>query len=420
MGLEPVPQIIIALVALFLSGFFTLLKYSFENINKYKLERMKDDDLITEKQEKQVGKLIDSINEVQTTFMISDYMSNAFVTASLGYVGFYYYRFVGAILGVIFGTILVLVFGESTPYFISLSKGDQVAVKFIKFAKIYTRISSPLILVIRFISKTIGSFLGWEKDVEQPKITEDELFTAMNLSKDEGLLDVEEYGMIEKVFEFSDNYVKDVMTPRTDVVAIDINSTPDKIIEVFNEEGYSRIPVYEEDIDNLVGILHVKDLLSMVLNNKELEIKGNLRKPIYTFEYQKSSDLFTQMRLQKATFAVVLDEYGGTDGIVTMEDLIEEIVGEIEDEYDEFDDSLEILPLKNNMYILDGGVRLEDLRKRINLDIDSEEVDTIGGFIIEKFDRIPQQGEVLEYENLVFTILDLDKNRIAQLKLQIK
>lgn len=420
MGLDPVPQIIVAVVALILSGFFTLLKYSYDYMNKYKLERMLEDEHITDREQREVERLIDVINEVQITFMISDYLANAFVAASLAYVGFYYYRFIGAVIAVFIAGILILVFGETAPYFISLSKGDMLAVKFRKFARIYTRISSPIILIIRSISKLIGSLFGTQRDAEVPKITEDELFTAMNLSKDEGLLELDEYSIIEKVFAFSDNFVKDVMTPRTDVVYLNVNSTPEEIFNVFTEEGYSRIPVYEEDIDNILGILHVKDLIKLYVSKEDKELREILRKPMHTFEYQKSSDLFNQMRKNKQTFAVVLDEYGGTDGIVTMEDLIEEIVGDIEDEYDDVDEYDEIMPLKNNMYIVDGSCRIEDLRKRLNLDIYSDEVDTVGGFVFEKIDRIPEQGEVLEFENLVFTVLELEKNRISKLKLQIK
>ncbi len=420
MDLDPVPQIIIAIVALFFSWFFTLLKYSYDYMNKYKLERMREEGQITEKDERDVGKLIDMINEVQITFMISDYLSNAFVAASLAYVGYYYYNFVGGIVAVLIAGILILVFGESAPYFISLSKGDMMAIKFKKFSKIYTRLSSPLIIFIRSISKLIGSLFGTQKNVELPKITEDELFTAMNLSKDEGLLDLDEYGIIEKVFAFSDNYVKDLMTPRTDVVSINIESTQEEIFTVFNEEGYSRLPVYREDIDNLIGILHVKDLIKLFISKDEKSLEDILKKPMYTFEYQKSSDLFNQMRKNKQTFAVVLDEYGGIDGIVTMEDLIEEIVGEIEDEYDDVDDYDEILPLNKHSYLIDGACRLEDLRKALDLKLPTVEVDTIGGFVFEKFDRIPEQGEVLEYENLVFTVLELEKNRISKIKLQIK
>lgn len=155
-----------------------------------------------------------------------------------------------------------------------------------------------------------------------------------------------------------------------------------------------------------------------MLKEKNFDLKNHLRKPIYSFEYQKSSDLFAQMRKNNATMAIVLDEYGGTDGIVTMEDLIEEIVGEIEDEYDDEDD--EIKTLKTNIFVMEGSTRLEDIQEKLELDIESDQVDTIGGYIFEKFDRIPEQGEVLQYENLVFTILEIEKNRIAKVKLQVK
>ncbi|MFB0972417.1 MAG: transporter associated domain-containing protein, partial [Neofamilia sp.] len=182
----------------------------------------------------------------------------------------------------------------------------------------------------------------------------------------------------------------------------------------------SRVPVYEEDIDNLLGVLHIKDLLPHFVGHEIINIRESLRKPIYTFEYQKTADLFEQMRRNNGTFAIVLDEYGGTEGIVTMEDLIEEIVGEIEDEYDDDSESDGILTLKNNVFIIDGMVRLDELSEETNLDLESDEVDTIGGFVVEIFDKIPEQGEVLKYENLEFTVLEIEKNRISKLRVTVK
>lgn len=420
MGTDPGPQISIAIVSLFLSSLFTLLKYSYEGLNKFKLEKMNEEGLISDEKAAELVLFIEDLNEIQSTFLISDYLANAFFAISLSRIGYNLYHKEGIVGGAILATLLILIFGESTPYFISLAKGDKIAVRFSKFTKIFVKLLSPIINLIKFVSRAIGSLFGLEKDSKEPKITEDELFTAMNLSKDEGLLDVDEFGMIENVVAFRDTYVKDVMTPRTDVVAIDIDSTIEEIVEVFHEEGFSRVPIYEEDIDNLLGILHIKDLLPYFVGHEILDIRENLRKPIYTFEYQKTGDLFEEMRKNKGTFAIVLDEYGGTEGIVTMEDLIEEIVGEIEDEYDETSSDEGILALKNDSFIIDGIVRLDELNERADLNLESEEFDTISGYVVELFDRIPEQGEVLENENYIFTVLEIEKNRILKLKLKVK
>lgn len=420
MGIDPVPQSIVALASLFLSAFFTLLKYSYEDLNKFRLEKMKEEKIITESQAFKLNQFIEDISSIQSTFMIFDYLSNAFFAVSFSRIGYHFFGTGGIIAAVVIGTILILVFGESAPYFVSITKGDIVAIKFYKFSRIFTKVASPLTLFIRFISRAIGSLFGLEMDSKEPKITEDELFTAMNLSKDEGLLDVEEFGMIEKVVAFRDSFVKDVMTPRTDVIAVDIDSSIEEIIELFNEEGFSRVPVYEEDIDNLLGILHIKDLLPHFVGHEVIDLKEVVRKPIYTFEYQKTADLFEQMRNNNGTFAIVLDEYGGTEGIVTMEDLIEEIVGEIEDEYDDDSESDGILVLKNNVFIIDGMVRLDEVKEEIDLDLESDEVDTIGGFVVEVFDKIPEHGEVLEYKNLEFTVLEIEKNRVSKLRVTVK
>lgn len=420
MGIDPGPHIFITIITLFLSGIFSLLKTSYEDLNKYKIENLLEEEKITEKEEKILLSFLDNLNEIQTAFLISDYMSNAFFATSLGLIGFHYQKLPGTILAVVVATILILICGESLPYFIAKARGDDVAIKFIGFTKLYSKILVPLTTITKCSSKWLYSLFESKDDSEPPRITEDQLYNIVNLSKDEGLLDTNEYGMIEKVFSFSDKYVKDVMTPRTDVVAVDINTDIEDIIEVFRQEGYSRVPIYENEVDNILGILHVKDLLSLFYQKSKDSIRKSLKKPIYSFEYQKSSDLFSQMRINNSTMAIVLDEYGGVDGIVTMEDLIEEIVGEIDDEYDDDADNQDIIVLKNNTYILDGVTRLEDIHEQIGLDLESEEVDTIGGFIFEKFDRIPKQAEVLKYENLEFTILKIEKNRISKIKMTIK
>ena len=243
MGIDPLPQIIVALVALFFSGFFTLLKYSYQDLNKFKIQEFMEEDLISSKKEGQLLVLLDNLSDLQTAFLISDYFSNAFAAAAIASLGFYYYQLSGMIIAVIIASILILVIGESAPYYISWAMGNKVCIKFVGFALAYTKFSRPICSFVSASAKALGSLFGLEKDSKEPKITEDQLFNAMNLSKEQGLLDVNEYGLIEKVFDFSDTYVKDVMTPRTDVVAIDIEDTSmDEIIQTFMEEGYSRIP----------------------------------------------------------------------------------------------------------------------------------------------------------------------------------
>lgn len=419
MATDPVPQIILAIIALIFSGIFTLIKFSYENINKYKLEDLEDSGEISSKERKAVQALLEDIDEILEVLLILDYISNIALSLTLGFLGYNMYGNIGIIFSLLLSTLLILTIGENVPYYISTIKASKIAVSFRSFTLIISKIFYPLYFLTNGLSIIIARLIGGEKEFFEPKITEDELKTAVNLSKDEGLLDLDEFALIEKVFEFRDSFVKDVMTPRTDVVALNVNTSLDEIMDVFIEEGFSRLPVYGDDIDSILGTLHVKDLLPFLKEKNELRLEDILRKPLYTFEYQKTADLFTQMRQNKIFFAIVLDEYGGTDGICTMEDLIEELVGEIEDEYDD-DFQMEIIPLKENTYILDGMLRLEDLEDSLGISLESEEVETVGGFVLEHFDKIPEKEEVLKYKNMKFTVLDLERNRISRLKLEVE
>lgn len=403
---------------LFLSGFFTLLKDAYSDLNMVKLDNMQEENKLSEKEYDRLKNIVSDFDKAEGSFIILDYLSNALSASSLAYIGFQYFNLVGMFGALFIASILILIFGEELPSEISVSRGDAFAIKYSGFTNFIMSVLSPLDKFVKSTALFIAKIFRKDDYVEEPKIREDELMTAVNLSKEEGLLDNEEYGLIEKVFKFRDSYAKDVMTPRTEVVAIDIDATPNEIVSTFVKEGYSRIPVYEEDIDSILGILHVKDLIKLMLDKNEItDIRSLLRKPLYTFEYQKTDDLFKIMRMRRTTFAIVLDEYGGTDGIITLEDLVEEIVGDIEDEYDEDDD--EIIKLNDSEFIIDGATKLDDFDEKLKLNLESEEVDTIGGFVVEKFDKIPKKGEILNYENLVFKILEMDKNRIDKLKLKI-
>lgn len=405
-------------IFLFLSGFFTLLKDAYSDLNMVRLDNMQEENKLSKKEYDNLKKIVDGFDRVEGSFIVLDYLSNALSVSAFAYVGFGFYRVPGMICAILIDSILILIFGEELPSEFSISNGDRLAIKYSGFTNFITALLSPLFKFVRNTALFIAKFFRKDIYTKEPKIREDELMNAVNLSKEAGLLDNEEYGLIEKVFKFRDSYAKDVMTPRTEVVAIDVESSPEEIVSAFVKEGYSRIPVYEDDIDSILGILHVKDLIKLMLDKNEIQnIRSLLRKPLYTFEYQKTDDLFRIMRMKQTTFAIVLDEYGGTDGIITLEDLIEEIIGDIEDEYDEDDD--EIIKINDSEYILDGALKLEDCDEKLKLHLESEEVDTIGGFVVEKFDKIPKKGEVLTFENLIFTILEMDKNRVDKLKLKI-
>lgn len=227
--------------------------------------------------------------------------------------------------------------------------------------------------------------------------------------------------MISNVVDFGDALAKDIMIPRADVIFADVNSTYDELVKLFIDETYSRVPIYEDSKDNIVGILYLKDLFFYKeLNDvKNFDVRNILRKPLFVHEYQKTSQLFTDMKTSSVTVAIVLDEYGGTSGLITMEDLIEEIVGEIRDEYDD-DENNFIRHISENSYDIDASIKLDDLNDAIHTSLHSDDYDSLGGFIIELLDKLPDEGEEADYKNIHFKVTKLNKNRIERILMVIQ
>jgi len=320
----------------------------------------------------------------------------------------------GVAISTIIMTIVVLIFGEITPKTLASQNSEQISLRVANPIFIISKMLKPVVIITTTISKFFIKLLGGKSDSNKPFITEDELKTMVDVSEEEGILKSEEKDMIHNVFQFGDLYAKDVMVQRVDIIALNIEENLDKIISVIKEEGFSRIPIYSNTIDNIVGILNVKDIIFME-DTKGFSLKNYMREITYTYEFRKVTELFKDMNKNRQHMVVVLDEYGGTVGIVTIEDLIEEIVGDISDEYD--DEEPEIYVVKEDEYIVDGSVRIEDINELIGTKIESEEFDSIGGFIIGVLGRFPNISEEIIYSNYRFIIEDIDRNRIKKIRI---
>ncbi len=233
----------------------------------------------------------------------------------------------------------------------------------------------------------------------------------VNVSHEEGVLEIDERRMINNVFDFGDSKAKDVMTPRTDMICLEDNISYDQIVSIFKEERFSRLPVYHESVDNIIGVLYVKDII--FIDEQHFKITDYMREPFFTYESKSISELFSEMRSNRIPIAVILDEYGGTSGLVTLEDMVEEIVGDIADEYEE----QEIEVIKENEFIVDGSTRLEDVNEMIGLHLESEDFDTIGGYVIGVLDSFPDGGEEVETDGIKIIVEEVDKNRIEKLRI---
>jgi putative hemolysin len=237
----------------------------------------------------------------------------------------------------------------------------------------------------------------------------------VTVSHEEGVLEGDEKKMIYNVFEFGDSQAGDVMTPRTDMVMVEKNATIEEIIETFKKERFSRVPVYDETPDNIIGLLNVKDLIFYDPSITAFKIEDFLREPYFTYEFKMTTELFAEMRADRVAIAIVLDEYGGTAGMITIEDLVEEIVGDIQDEYDEHE--LEIEVIHEDEFVVDGATKIDVVNEMIGLKIETEDFDSIGGYIIGEFGRLPEVGERIIHEDAEFIVESVEKNRIEKLRI---
>ena len=273
-------------------------------------------------------------------------------------------------------------------------------------------ILTPAVYLVGKLGNGVMFLLHVDPNAKTSTMTEHELRTLVNVGQEDGVIEREEKQMIYNVFDFGDSSAKDVMIPRIDMTFVDVNASYDELMEIFREDRHTRFPVYEDNTDNVIGIINVKDLI-LYPKDKAFSIRDILREPYFTYEYKATADLLVEMRKASVNLAIVLDEYGSTAGLVTLEDLLEEIVGEIRDEYDEDEeeDLKEIQPQRE--YVALGSAKLDDINEALQINLESEDYDSIGGYIIEQLDSLPSQGQSVTLDNGIRLVVDdLDKNRI--------
>ena len=405
-------QLVVLVILLMGSAFFSASETALMSISKIDARHMVDQNI---KNAKIVSKLVEDPNKLLGAILVGNNIVNigasslatVVATGILGSAG------AGIATGVM--TLLVLIFGEITPKSLSTQKSQEVACFVARPISLVVLIFTPVVKVLMFISNLMIRLFGGKIDTSKPFITTDELKTIVTVSHEEGVLEEEEKEMIYNVFGFGDSYTKDVMIPRTDMIAVDVNATYDEIIELYKQEQFSRMPVYQESHDNIIGVIYMKDLLLKQFDPKDFVISDFLRDVYFVHEFKRIDELFKEMRSKKIGMAIVVDEYGGTSGIVTLEDLIEEIVGDIDDEYDMTEDSF--VKIADQEYLVDGSFRISDFNDELNLDISSNEFDSIGGFIIGLLDRFPDEGEVVVYDDITFKVEETMNNRINKLRI---
>lgn len=407
-------QIIALIILLLFSAFFSAAETALMTLSKIRLRHMVDSEV---KGATVINKLLKNPSKLLGGILVGNNISNIGASSlatslaihKLGPSGS------GVAIATAVMTILVLIFAEITPKSLAAQNSEKVALKVAGPISLIVFILTPLITVLIYITNAFIKILGGEINKQRPFITEEELKTMVSVSHEEGVLEGEEKQMIYNVFEFGDSQAKDVMTPRTDMIVANVTSTYEELIRLFKQEQFSRIPIYQETIDNIIGVLYLKDLIFFENEIEEFTIEKHMRVPYFTYEFKSTVDLFADMRLKRVPIAILLDEYGGTAGLVTIEDLVEEIVGDIDDEYDDDTDQIEVI--KEDEFIVAGNTRINMVNEMIGLNIESEDFDTIGGFVTGIHGRLPKTGETITYNDTKFIIQNTSRNRIVKLKI---
>lgn len=407
-------QTIVLVILLIGSGFFSASETSLMSLSRIRIRHMQEEGV---KGAKLVSSLIEDSNKLLSTILVGNNVVNIAATSiSTSLFMELCNGPQGVPIATAVMTVLVLLFGEITPKTIAANNSEKVAIFVSRPIKVIIFILRPIVWIFNLITSVIFKILGVKDKGAQPYITEEELKTMVNVSHEEGVLEIEERQIINNVFQFGDMQAKEAMVQRLDMIAINCEDKYEEIIEMFKNEKLSRMPVYNESIDDIIGVLNIKDII--FLSDEEIanfDIQNYIREPFFTYEFKKITQLLEEMKVEKSQMAIVVDEYGGTSGLITLEDLIEVIVGDIEDEYDEEEEEIQVI--KEDEYIVEGSIKITEVNELIGVRLESEEFDSIGGYIIGHLRRLPEEHEVIEVDNIKFCIESLDKNRIKKIRI---
>lgn len=407
-------QLVILLLLLLLSAFFSSAETALTTANVIRIHSLAEEGnkraSITEKILKNSSKMLSAVLIGNNIVNISASSLATIFTQKL--FGNYAVSIATGIL-----TILVLIFGEIVPKTLATMFSEKLALMYSPVIYALMWLLTPVIFVINKISQFLLLLLHIDASKRGVIITETELRTMVDVSHKEGIIETEERKMINNVFDFGDAEAKDVMVPRIDMAMADVNSSFNDLLELFHKERFTRIPIYENTTDNVIGIINMKDLL-LYDKKEDFDVRNFLRKAFYTYESKKLSELMREMKKTSVNIIIVLDEYGVTVGLITIEDLLEEIVGDIRDEYDEEEDE-EFKKISDTEYLIEGQMKIDDLNEHLNLNLASENYDSVGGIIIENLDRIPSAGDSILLDNIRLTVQKLDNKRIDRVNVKI-
>lgn len=420
-------QIFVLFILIALNAFFAATEIAFISLNDAKIEKQAKQG---EKKAKQINEMLKEPSKFLATIQIgitlAGFLSSAFASEAFADklapimqqmipIGLGVWKSISIILITIILSYFTLVFGELVPKRIAMKNAEKVANFSIGIIKVISIITAPFVKFLTFSTNVISSLFG-VKENEEETVTEEEIRMMVEVGEEKGTIEEQEKELINNVFEFNDKTVSEIMTHRTDIYALDIKDNIEDILTELDEYKYSRIPIYEDSIDEIRGVLYIKDLFKYLNNKEKVGIKDIMREAYFVPQYKMIDDLFKELQKNKKQLAIVVDEYGGTAGIVTMEDILEELVGNIFDEYDDIENEFE--KIDENTFRISGSVSISELKKILKVDVPEGEYDTLSGYLIELLGRIPEDEEkpVIETQNVTYKIEEYEDKRILWVK----
>ena len=414
------------IILLLLSGFFSASETAMTAMSKHKLkDYVENED--NEKKKTEIERFLKKPNQVLTTILIMNNIVNV-LAASLTtvFITKLFPTSQGLAIGIATGfiTLLILIFGEITPKVYA----RQNTVKFFEFSfkiiNILNYTLKPIAWILVRISNLVIRIFGGSTINEAPFITENEIMSYLDIGHEEGIIEKDEKYLMQRSLEMRDTSVKEIMTPRVDIVAIEDDENIMELVSLINEEGYSRFPIYRESLDTIVGICYAKDIFKIIEEEKEeLKITNILtiaHKPYFVPVTMKIKDVLKNFLSNRIHMAIVVDEYGGTAGLVTLEDVIEELTGEILDEYDDVIEESNITKIDDNTLLVNGSTPINDIERELDEELPETDFETISGFLLEQLERFPKPGEKINYDNFEFEVISVTVNKIDKVKVSIR
>lgn len=415
MDTTSIGQLIILIVLLMLSAFFSSAETAFTTTSRIRMRTLSESG---NKKAARVLTITDDMHKMLSAILIGNNIVNLSASSIATTLAIQFFGNVGAGIATGILTLLILIFGEISPKTLATIYADQIALAYSSIIYGLMYILTPVIFIVNQLSMGFLKLLRVNPNPEKTAMTEEEFKTIVDVGHETGVLENSERDMINNMFDFGDSQAKEIMIPRIDMTFAKLDSTYEELIEIFREDKFTRLPVYEDNTDNVIGIINMKDLL-LCEDKLHFHVCDYIREPYFTYEHKNISELFLEMRQNSINIAIVLDEYGVTAGMITLEDLLEEIVGEIRDEYDA-DEEDPIVKINDREYYVQGSMNLEDLCDELNLPFSSEDYETFGGYLIGLLDHVPEINEnIITDEDILLRVEKMDKNRIEKIYMKL-